>query len=136
MCFFGDNAELGCGGTNIQRLWFHPASQQLVGITRSGKTGPAFTLLNISTPAVNVQPLYHDLHQTYEFVSYDGYDRGVTLPNPAAFDGHDTLYAHFRSGVRHKLLAVSVSKAALVGDDELPARSSGSEEPFACWEVA
>ena len=133
LCFTGSNTQLGCPGINIQRMWWHTGSRRIVGLTRSGRTGCGFSAIDVSVPVANITTLYSDIQQTFEFISARGYDGGVTLPNPSAFDGQDTLYAHLRSGVRHKLLTFSISNSS-VTEQQLPKPTS--MEPLACLESA
>ena len=131
-CARGQNNRLGCDGTNIQQMWFH--NDSLVAIARNPKTGVSFSKIGFAAPQAEITTLYSDISYTYEFISAYGYDAGVTLPNPSAFDGNDMLYAHLRYGSRVALLGVSISKARLALRVPLP-KESYEGEPLSSLHV-
>jgi hypothetical protein len=68
-CFSASNAQLGCRGTNIQRMFWDPNTKNLVGVTRSGRFGPSISSFDVSGDTANITNLYNDRSQTFEFVS-------------------------------------------------------------------
>jgi hypothetical protein len=139
MCFNGANSQLGCRGTNIQRMFFDPISKKLIGVTRSGKYGPGVSSLDISTPQTTITSVYSAPRpgsDVYEFVSDGTYDDGVNPTNPAAFDySNGVLYTQFRTGVKHYLFGVSIADGLVSKDEVEDSWAPKNGEPMANLEI-
>eukprot|EP00937_MAST-01D_sp_MAST-1D-sp2_P004348 g4348.t1 len=156
-CFDGSNAQLGCRGTNVQRMWFAPpsaatatatamatatatpaAAARLAAVTRTTKDGPAVSSIDIASGAV-ATVYRHPGDDVYEFISSRGYDDGALPPNPSAFDpGTGTVYLQLRTGVKRFLLGVPFpggGPPTTQVDLPAPAAGGAGQEPFAHMEL-
>jgi hypothetical protein len=142
-CFKGDNNVLGCQGTNVQRMWWDGRSGALAAVTRSPKTGPAVSSIDVGSAAVTT--VYRSSGtDVLEFVSARGYFTGVNAPNPCTFneqpmspEGNSTVYVQLRDGSSRFLLGVGFPSGTVTARFDLPkaAVNKANVEPFVNMEV-